>query len=743
MSENFYFSLNPDRVKLNKIKFGYVSGNRDNLINRLSNSTEQFSDHSYYTDIYVFSKTSNYKLDYREIDKIVSLIARYVNKIQIIEEIYDIELPLMRELSSYLITGNNVNNEFIKIDGIPILQNVLEIEYPKLGLKLEKIYTKDELDKVNNSSIKQVGDQDIENYTKLMILHENVVKKSVKINLWEFQQEALEKIINYFKNNNKCILNWVCRLGKTVLSIKLILSLMPHSVIIGVPSISLLNQWCNNIKKYCGNEYQIIKIGDNSKDLVESSDDKTIYLTTYKSSYKLNLIKCTLKVLDEIHHLTYNVTKKNNNPNTDNKNRAILDIESDYQLGLTATLKISENVNVIGNNSLDVFGKKIDERSLSWAIVNGYICDYEIASPITNIDYIKDTLEELKIETNIDLFVSCLSILELFKSGIHNHILNITNRCEHAKLCEDIINKLIQFPHYREIEDIIQNNTIISETNSSDEKHILNNFRKSPFGIIHCCYKLTEGFDEKCIDSVCLSEEMYSETRIFQSLLRPHTKDKDNNPNKKAIILIPISISDEWEEHQNDNKFKKVFSVLESMSLSDENVYQKLKFINNQSIKKHSTNNNTNIKTEPEIYDESLKLKFINKHMIKGCSFSKLKKIIKLLGGRKHDEITLEEDYIQKTRDINNRLPSLDIVKRELIMKNKTWLDLYSISVNKYIKYDEFKARFSNLYDKDKYKKFQEDDKTLPPYSDLEEMYSFAGYNVDFWYNPIGNDNEF
>ena len=129
--------------------------------------------------------------------------------------------------------------------------------------------------------------------------------------------------------------------------------------------------------------------------------------------------------------------------------------------------------------------------------------------------------------------------------------------------------------------------------------------------------------------------------------------------------------------------------------------------------------------------------------MIKGCSFSKLKKIIKLLGRRRDEELTLEEDYIEKNRNTNNRLPSLDAIKRILMNKNKTWLDLYSISIDDYLSFEEFKTKFSNLYDRDEYIKFQKRDTNLPLYSDLENIYASSGYNIDFWNNPIGNDDEF
>ena len=48
---------------------------------------------------------------------------------------------------------------------------------------------------------------------------------------------------------------------------------------------------------------------------------------------------------------------------------------------------------------------------------------------------------------------------------------------------------------------------------------------------------------------VCISENMVSNIRILQSLLRPHTTSKIN-PEKKALILLPIIIDDEYKPYE-------------------------------------------------------------------------------------------------------------------------------------------------------------------------------------------------
>lgn len=551
--------------------------------------------------------------------------------------------------------------------------------------------------------------------------------KLEKISLYKFQEDI--DIVDFLKKNKRGILNWVCRLGKTIKSIDTLIKLGCKKICIGVPSTQLLKQWYIKLKKYCS--HKIILLGDtHNPDIKKEYNENIIILTTYNSSYKIKEanIRMDLKILDEVHHLTYSDDK------SDKSFKVILDIESDYQLSLTATMKNGRE-NIVGNDDESIFGKIIDSKSLKWAIENEWVCDYEICTPIIDKYKFMIEWEEHDLEFDIDLVISCIQQLEVLKGNKHTHIINYTNKIKNSKICKDIIDKLLKLEEYKILAgDFV--NKYISETTTKEQDKILKNYRESNRGIIHSCFKLGEGFDEDIIDMVCISENMTSFIRILQSLLRPHTKSK-TNPEKKALILLPIIIDDEYKPYEEDEKFKKVLDVIEIISTTDENVNQKANFVK---ITKKTPLNPQCYYDIDEIFSTALKLKFIHKTNMKGNGFKETKKIIKLHKYRENDELSLREDYIKKL-EMNNTLPTIETIESILNRADKTWFELYDIDISNYYKYDEFQSKYGSLYDKNKYK--YETDIHAAPYSDLEELYKRNGYNINFWNNPIGCFEEF
>ena len=296
MSDNLYFSSNPDREHLQKIRFGYVKGNDKNLINRLSDNTEQFSDHSYFTGIYTFSKTDKYKLPYKEVDKIISFIARYPDKITILEDIYDIKLPYMNKLSPFLVVGTNLNNEFINTEGISILIKVLEIEYPKLGLKLDKIYSKDEIETINSSK-KRIEDKNKENYDILMKLNQlrRIASRRIASRIiWDkrqYQQEIIELGNKNLRDLHHFYLELATGGGKSYIVYKLLDKIQSDTIIIFSPRKKIN---CQNVnKKYLSilsdnyHTYNYSKDTDFENWLFKHKEDKKIIIACTQSQEKI------------------------------------------------------------------------------------------------------------------------------------------------------------------------------------------------------------------------------------------------------------------------------------------------------------------------------------------------------------------------------------------------------------------------------------------------------------------------
>ena len=183
--DNIYISNNEDWTLLNKSKYGYVYGSKDNLKKRLIDSREQHSELSKFKYILSFEKIDCYKLPYKEIDKVISLCISNIDKINELEKIYNIELPLCRELNKYLIISKTkISNEFIKNNREDILLRVLKEEFPKLGLNLIKEYKKEEINEINNSYIKEErkNSQGENNETSILKLENKKPKKRESVN---------------------------------------------------------------------------------------------------------------------------------------------------------------------------------------------------------------------------------------------------------------------------------------------------------------------------------------------------------------------------------------------------------------------------------------------------------------------------------------------------------------------------------------------------------------------------------
>ena len=272
--ENIYLKKNSDWK--NKTKYGYVEGDDKNLVNRLTDSSEEHSELSNFTNIYGFEKMDNYKL-YKEIDKIVSLIGSDIKKIEIVENIYGIKLPLLTELNKYLVdSATKKSNEFIYNDGIPLLLRVLKEEFPLLGLKLVKEYSQEEIEEINNSSREYKRKQLETDYQTLLKLSQESKKSKPKITKqqkkdeykWyerEYQRTIIENGLEKLTTNlHKFYLELATGGGKSYIIYHILSIIRPDTIVIFSPRKNINKRNCSS--KYLSildNEYLVYNCSDN------------------------------------------------------------------------------------------------------------------------------------------------------------------------------------------------------------------------------------------------------------------------------------------------------------------------------------------------------------------------------------------------------------------------------------------------------------------------------------------------
>jgi superfamily II DNA or RNA helicase len=407
-----------------------------------------------------------------------------------------------------------------------------------------------------------------------------------------------------------------------------------NKILISVPSIILQEHWKNEIKKYFNN-YKIIFVGGikgkNKKKINEYFDKhkNLIIISTYASCKKiLNYnIKFNFKVGDESHHLIGDNKEYNNFHN----------IKANKELYLTATMKeLSNNSNVYSMDNIEQFGNIIDKKSINWAIKNKYIVDYDIVLIKCDID-IDLILKEINCNyiENKELLISAYVVLKSI--SLYNDLNNIlvyTNTTDNADLVTKYIDILINtstlFPELNKIKNQIHNKAYHSKKNRFDLKS--NEVLKNKVIITSIVYSLGEGFNYSELNGVCFAENMMSNIRIIQSLLRPHRLDK-NNPNKRAKVLIPFNIND------LDYKKSNIYTISKQLRNEDENIKQRIKLIEIMTKKP-----NTNLKFPKTPYD------------IKIDNANELKKIlIKLESSLNKYFKDLEEEY-KYIKKINKKL---------------------------------------------------------------------------------------
>jgi len=160
-----YFCVLYNEDSTNIIKY-YCSENLDKLYFNLSKSSK-------FINIYKIKKTKNYKLNNIKYDKIISIFGKNEKYIEIIENLYNIELKNLRKIGEFLL-----NNNFINYRAINLLNIILMYEFSKLGLEVTKINEKDII-KLNDKYEKKFYNNIKNNINKYELLLIKNVSKSV------------------------------------------------------------------------------------------------------------------------------------------------------------------------------------------------------------------------------------------------------------------------------------------------------------------------------------------------------------------------------------------------------------------------------------------------------------------------------------------------------------------------------------------------------------------------------------
>ena len=347
--------------------------------------------------------------------------------------------------------------------------------------------------------------------------------------------------------------------GKTMIAIKAIIE-TDSSTLIVVPTLNLMEQWFDSIKRICKDKNLVGMFGGGYDDI------RMITITTYDSAYlKSSFLGNKFKfiIFDEAHHLA------------SEKYSSIGEyFISPYRLGLTATIEREDGRHIM---LFDLIGNIIYEKDFYELAERNYLANFKLEKRTINmlpnevIQYKNKINEYKKILKDARIFYPIrLEKLIILSSNnndlrkallLRNEALEISLNSK-AKILElekilrenNLGRKIIIFTIHTKLAYTISNRFLIPvithRTKNEERNEILDGFKKGKYRIITTTKVLDEGTDIPDANTGIILSGTGSKREFVQRLgrlLRP----KNNKDDVAKLIEI---ISSDTSEISTSNR---------------------------------------------------------------------------------------------------------------------------------------------------------------------------------------------
>ena len=442
----------------------------------------------------------------------------------------------------------------------------------------------------------------------------------------DHQKTALKKAKEHFIGSeaDRGRLIMPCASGKSLTAYWIARQLNAKSVIVAVPSLSLIKQTVKDwTREYTADKSEpdwicicsdksAGKLDDENDDFVKDiydlglpvttdrdtisaflkKDSKSpkIIFTTYMSSPILSEVakdaNCTIDfcIFDEAHKTAGRASKRST---------ALLkeeNINIKKRLFMTATERIlsgsGKNEKVYSMNDKSVYGGCFHTLSFKDAIDQKIICDYKIITMAVSKSEIDKLIDEHKFVINEDGGQEILNAASLaagialdktIKTYGAKHAISFHRSIDSAKhfnnqqalLSElDIVGSDVEYSH------------ISSKLSTGERSQVMADFVSADKSVMTNARCLTEGVDIPAIDCVLFASPKQSIVDIVQAAGRAMRPDHDNGK-EFGYILIPIVIPDnmEFEDFATTTEFKVVAKQLAALSSQDERIAEYFRLI--------------------------------------------------------------------------------------------------------------------------------------------------------------------
>lgn len=524
-----YIQTNNDWDHEYKFKYGITQDPYDRL------NTDQHSYKTLYKSIYEYTITDQYKLNFKQVDKIISIIGRQNDYIKKLKNYYKNDFIYLCQINKYLV-NNCGGTEFIYQDGLEILEQILLFEFNILGIKIKKINV-DELQKINdNISI-------IYNEINDFIFDINIDDNEYILR--DYQKQIINKSVDIIKQNKKLYLELATGAGKTLIAYSIFNIINPKTIIILTPRINICEQ--NISDKY----KKILTNKDYNNNINKISINKyNILCYCIQSFKKVNAIIKNYKLTDIL--IWFDEAHWGIDGWVENSNFLLIDNEHiKYRLFTSA----SPDKDFINRNR-HVYGELYTPIKVSELMKEKWLCGIQVhiyeenyddldVNNISLINFIINKFHELNKNIGMNFNKDCNTATERFIVHYKLYIDNKTDIKPFLLLNDEYINKL----------------SIDIDLDFID----INLFNVSNNAIGYVVAKYSMGYDNKNIDMLIFSDPKLSSKDIIQSIgrgTRPDQKGTEGkNLSKINDIILPVAIN-EYDDAEKYNNIKEVIKYL-------------------------------------------------------------------------------------------------------------------------------------------------------------------------------------
>lgn len=432
-----------------------------------------------------------------------------------------------------------------------------------------------------------------------------------------YQQEALTRIADTLSNHDRATVVMACGTGKTLVALWSVEALKPKTVLVLVPSLSLLQQtlgewskhtsWGDKFSYLCvcsdptvtaKDEADAISLSSNDLDFRVDTDPAEVRRFISDGRETVKVVFCTyqsskvvseaVKGLEPFDVAVFDEAHKTTGP----KGGTFAHCLSDENIRIKKRLFYSAtpchydirhqdkdgDFRLISMDDESVYGPRAYTLTFGAAAKQGIICDYKVVISVVDKSEVSDfALKHGVTLVDGDLIgtkwvANQIAVQKAIEKTGAKRAITFHSRVSSAK------EFAAEGPHgvaqYLPTFSVFHVN---GDQSSAERRSLLNEFKRVPQGLITNARCLTEGIDVPAVDMVAFVDPRQSKIDIAQATGRAMRKPIGGNK-VFGYVVVPLFLDASSEvpisEALEKSEFSEVANVLNAMQEQDEDLVQ-------------------------------------------------------------------------------------------------------------------------------------------------------------------------